>query len=449
MRDVLVTLIVFGSLPYIFKKPWFGMVMWIWISVMNPHSQGWGFARTYPFAAIIAAVTVLSVVVSKERKKLPLTAVTVTFILFALWMSVTAIFAIHPDQVADQWIKVYKIFGMTLVVLMLLTERKHIEWMIWTVVVSIGYYGVKGGIFTIRSGGSDRVWGPEGTFIDGNNEVALAFVMTIPLMWFLRSITPNKWVRHGLLVSMLLLALAALGSYSRGAALAIGAMTFFFWIKSREKAMLGVVIAIAVPALLLFMPSKWHDRIDTIETYQEDSSAMGRINAWHMAFNLAVDRPVGGGFQIYDPYVFQRYAPNPDDIHAAHSIYFQVLGEHGFIGLFLYLLLGVLTWRTGTWVIRRTKLHPELRWAQDLATMTQVSLLGFAVGGAFLSLAYFDVPYYLMTGLVALRIVVERELKVLRQRSAAALDAGPAPELQTAPALAARSQASPQAWRIQ
>jgi len=196
MRDVLVTLIVLGSLPYIFKKPWFGMVMWIWISVMNPHSQGWGFARTAPFAAMIAAVTMLSIVFSKEKYKLPLTPVTITFLLFTFWMGVTSVFAIHPDQVSEQWIKVYKIFLMTLVVLVLTTEKKHIMWLVWTVVVSIGFYGVKGGIFTIQSGGNDRVWGPVGTFIHGNNEVALAFVMTIPLMWFLRSITVNKWGRR-------------------------------------------------------------------------------------------------------------------------------------------------------------------------------------------------------------------------------------------------------------
>jgi probable O-glycosylation ligase (exosortase A-associated) len=414
MRDILVTLIVFGSLPYIFKKPWIGMVMWIWISVMNPHSQGWGFARTYPFAALIAATTVLSMVASKQKFRLPMTPVTITFIVFALWMSVTAIFALHFDQVGEQWNKVYKIFGMTLVVLMLITERKHLEWMIWTVVVSIGYYGVKGGLFTIRSGGNERVWGPAGTFIEGNNEVALAFVMAIPLMLFLRTLTRNKWGRMALVAAMLLCALSALGSYSRGAALAIGAMAFFLWLKSREKAMLGALMVVAIPALLLFMPSKWFDRIDTINTYQEDSSAMGRINAWHMAFNLASDRPlVGGGFQIYDAQTFMRYAPDPYDIHAAHSIYFQVLGEHGFVGLFLYLLLGILIWRTGSWVVRKTKPHPQLRWAEDMATMTQVSLLGFAVGGAFLSLAYFDVPYYLMCGLVALRLVVERELKAL------------------------------------
>lgn len=415
MRDLFVVLAVFGSLPYILKKPWFGMVMWIWISVMNPHSQGWGFARTFPFAAIIAVTCMLSLLISKEKRKLPITPVTVTFLLLMFWMGVTSLFAIHPDQVFDMWNRVYKIFGMTMVVLMLTTERKHIEWLVWTVAGSIAFYGVKGGIFTIATGGTLRVWGPASTFIEGNNELALALVMTIPLLWFLRSQLNHKWGRRALLATILLCALAALGSYSRGAALAIAAMTLFFWLKAREKLVLGVLIAIAAPALVLFMPSQWHERIDTISTYEEDSSAMGRINAWQMAFNLANDRPlVGGGFSIYDEYVFARYAPIPEDIHAAHSIYFQILGEHGWVGLILYLLLAMFTWRTATWIIKHTKLIPDLHWARDLATMTQVGLLGFAVGGAFLSLAYFDVPYYLMVELVALRIVVERELKLLR-----------------------------------
>ena len=411
MRDILVTLIVFGTLPLIYKRPYWGAVLWIWISVMNPHAQGWGFARTFPFAAIIAVVTVLSLVVSKGDKKLPMVPAIVTFIVFLAWMSLTSVFAIHPDQVFDQWNKVAKIFGMTLVVMMLLKERKHVELVVWSIVISIGYYGVKGGIFTIRSGGNDRVWGPAGTFIDGNNEVALAFVMVIPLMFYLMKNTRNKWGRYAFMASIGLCALASLGSYSRGALLAIAAMGAFFWIKSKEKLAIGLALILIVPMLLLVMPAQWHERMDTIKEYKEDSSAMGRVNAWYMATNLALDRPLGGGFQIYDGGVFARYAPVPEDVHAAHSIYFQVLGEHGFIGLFLYLAIGVLTWRNGSWVIKNAKLDPELKWASDIATMFQVSLLGFAVGGAFLSLAYFDVPYYVMTAMIATRLVVERQLK--------------------------------------
>lgn len=411
MRDIFVTVVVFLALPMIFKKPYWGAVLWIWISVMNPHAQGWGFARSFPFAAIIAAVTVGSLVIYKGDKKLPVTPVVVTFILFAVFMSLTCLTAIHPDQVYPQWIKVIKIMAMTLVVLMVLKERLHIEAAIWAVVISIGYYGVKGGFFTIRSGGNDRVWGPSGTFIDGNNEVALAFVMVIPLMYYLMRTFKNRWIRYAFMASMGLCALSALGSYSRGALLALVGMGAFLWLKSKEKLAMGLALVLLVPVLLVAMPDKWFERMNTVKTYQDDASAMGRVNAWYMAFNLAKDRPMGGGFQIYDRQVFAMYAPVPEDVHAAHSIYFQILGEHGFPGLALYLLLGFLTWRSAAWIIKNSRGDPEHAWAADMAMMIQVSLIGFAVGGAFLSLAYFDVPYYLMVAIVAARVIIERDMK--------------------------------------
>ena len=423
MRDLLVTLLVFGSLPYIFKRPQFGVVMWIWISVMNPHSQGWGFARTFPFAAVIAATIVVAMVLNKDKFRLPAHPVTWVFLAFMGWMSVTALFSIHGvDVVGPQWIKVYKIFGMTAVVMMLVRTRQEIEWLVWTVVVSLGFYGVKGGIFTLRSGGNFRVWGPEGTFIDGNNEVALALVVVIPLMYYLIGNMRSRAAKGALLAAILLCALASLGSYSRGAALAIGAMTVVLWLKSQNKAPLGLLLALAVPLLVLLMPSQWHERIDTINTYQEDSSAMGRINAWRMAFNLANDRLLGGGFEIYDGEVFARYAPVPLDVHAAHSIYFQVLGEHGWIGLALYVTLGVMVWRAGAAIVRQAAGVAELRWAVRLATMLQVSLVGFAVGGAFLSLAYFDVPYLIMAAMVATRMIVARQAKAQRPLAAPRAD---------------------------
>ncbi len=435
MRDIFVTLLVAGSLPYIFRHPWFGSVMWVWISVMNLHSQGWGFARSMPFAAIIAGTVILSMVFNKEKFRLPSGPVTVLFLTFMVWMGVTSVFALHADQVSTQWIKVYKIFGMTAVVMMLLKSRRDIEALIWTILVSLGFYGVKGGIFTIRSGGNERVWGPTGTFIDGNNELALALVMVIPIIYYCFLITKDKRGRIALMAAGFLCALSALGSYSRGAALAIGVMGIFLWLKSKNKAALGVLMAMAVPVLLLFMPDKWYDRIDTIQSYEEDASALGRLNAWRMAYNLALDRPlVGGGFEIYDPITFLMYAPIPEDVHAAHSIYFQVLGEHGFVGLALYLALGFMTWRTGSAIIKAAKGHEDLKWAADLATMLQVSLLGFAAGGAFLSLAYFDVPYYVMAAMVATRVLIDREVAARKPppRGRAPLAPPPSPEPNTA-----------------
>ena len=411
MRDILITIIILGSLPFILKSPAIGGLMWVWVSVMNPHTQAWGFATHLPFAFIIAIATMLSLVMTREPKSLPLTPVSVLLLLFVAWMNVTALFALLPDSSWVQWNKVMKIMLMSFVIMMVIRTRRDIARLIWVLVGSIGYYGVKGGIFTIRSGGTERVWGPEETFIGDNNSLALALIITIPLMYYLQQNSDRRWLRHGLSAAMLLSALAALGSYSRGALLAIAAMVLFMWLKSGRKLVLGALLGLVTPLLLAFMPERWAERMDTINTYEEDSSAMGRLNAWRMAWNLARDRFPGGGFDVSDGAIFARYAPNPMDVHAAHSIYFQALGEHGFVGLLIYLALGIATWRTASAIIRLTRGKAELRWAHGLATMSQASLIGFAVGGAFPSLLYFDMPYYLMAALIATRIVVERALR--------------------------------------
>ncbi|ATD61344.1 putative O-glycosylation ligase, exosortase A system-associated [Janthinobacterium svalbardensis] len=422
MRDILITIIILGSLPFILKSPAIGGLMWVWVSVMNPHTQAWGFATHLPFAFIIAIATMLSLVMTREPKSLPLTPVSVLLLLFVGWMNVTAPFALLPEASWVQWNKVMKIMLMSFVIMMVIRTRRDIVRLVWVLVGSIGYYGVKGGIFTIRSGGTERVWGPEDTFIGDNNALALALIITIPLMYYLQQNTQKhrRWLRHGLTAAMLLSALAALGSYSRGGLLAIAAMGLFMWLKSERKLVLGALLGAVAPLLLAFMPERWAERMDTINTYQDDVSAMGRLNAWRMAWNLARDRFPGGGFDVSDAGIFARYAPNPMDVHAAHSIYFQALGEHGFVGLIIYLALGVATWRTAGAIIRRTRGQAELRWAHGLATMSQASLIGFAVGGAFLSLLYFDMPYYLMAVLIATRVIVERQAPAPTSRQARA-----------------------------
>jgi len=408
MRDILITLIVFASLPLILKNPVNGVLMWIWISVMNPHTQGWGFATTFPFAQIIAVVTIFSVVTSNAPKTLPASGVTFALLAMVLWMNVTTLFAIFPAASLLQLGKVMKIMLMSLVTMVVIRRREDVHRMIWVLALSLAFYGVKGGIFTVREGGNFRVWGPTGTFIGGNNEIALALIIAIPLMRYLQQSSEQRWIKHGWTVAMLLSAMAALGSYSRGALLAIGAMLALMWLKSQKKMLGALLIALMAPLALLFMPERWTERMDSIADYQADNSAMGRINAWNMAYNLARDRFFGGGFEIAEPSVFYQYAPNPADVHAAHSIYFQALGEHGFVGLGLYLLLGGLTWHSAARVVRNCRGRPDLQWASNLAKMIQASLIGFAVGGAFLSLLYFDVPYYLMAAVVAMRALTER-----------------------------------------
>lgn len=396
MRDILITGIVFGALILVLKHPHYGIYLWDWLSYMNPHKQAWGFSQTMPFALITAVVTLLAYLSSKEPKRIPWSPEIILLFMFLAWVTFTSFFALYPQFAWEQWDKVWKIQFMTLVTTLMLTNRQRLVGLIWIIALSLGFYGIKGGIFTILQGGVYRVQGPAGTFIGGNNEMGLALIMTVPLIRYLHLQEKRHWMKFGLAGAMVLTGLAAIGSQSRGALLAAAVMGLFLWFKSRDKIMTAIYLGFAVGLVLAIMPQEWYERMNTISTYQEDGSAMGRINAWHTAFNLAKDRITGGGFEAFQWPTFRQYAPDPDNVHDVHSIYFEVMGEHGFIGLSIWLLLGLFAWRTGNKVIKACKKDSERKWASDLAAMTQVSMVGYAAGGAFLGLAYFDYYYSLV-----------------------------------------------------
>lgn len=400
MRDILVTAIIFGLLPFAFKRPWIGIMLWTWLAYMNPHRQAWGFAYDFPFAYIVAVVTITAFFLSTEKKEMIWTRETVLLLIFVGWMLLTTFFAFYPQLAWLQWNKVWKIQLMIFLIIMIIKERKQLDLMIWVIAVSLGYYGFKGGIFTIVHGGQFRVQGPSGTFFEGNNEMALVLVMTIPLIRYLHLQAKRQWVRWGLATVMVMTGVAAIGSQSRGGLLAMLAMGLFLWFKSRHKFMTGLYMTVAIAIMAAVMPQEWYDRMNTIKTYQEDPSALGRINAWHTAFNVAKDRITGGGFEMFQPPTFSRYAPEPFRVHDVHSIYFEQIGEQGFPGLAMFMMLGLFAWLRAGQIIKECKNDPDRKWAADLASMVQVSLIGYGVGGAFLGLSYFDLPYHLIAILV-------------------------------------------------
>jgi probable O-glycosylation ligase (exosortase A-associated) len=396
MRDIFVTAVIFGLLPFVFKRPWVGILLWSWLGYMSPHRLTWGFAYNLPFSMIVGLVTIVAFVASKEKKDMPWTRETIVLLIFIGWMLFTTFFAFYPDLAWFQWNKVWKIQLMVFLTALIITDRQKLHWLVWVIVLSFGFYGVKGGIFTIINGGAYRVQGPAETFIQGNNEMALALVMTIPLIRYLHLQETRKWIKTGLASAMVLTGVAAIGSQSRGGLVAMVAMGLFLWLKSRNKFVTGIYMAIAVAIMASVMPQAWYDRMNTIKTYQQDQSAEGRINAWHVAFNVAKDRITGGGFEMFKPPTFRQYAPDPWNVHDVHSIYFEQMGEHGFIGFGLFMLLGLLAWIRAQQIIKRCKNDPDRKWASDLAAMIQVSLIGYAAGGAFLGMSYFDLPYHLM-----------------------------------------------------
>ena len=408
MRDIAVTMAVFGSLPFILWRPWLGILVWTWLGFMNPHRLAWGFSTTLPFAMIVAVTTMLAMLMSREDKKLVWTREIGLMMVFLAWMFITTLNAMYPELAWEQLSKVAKIFLMIFVAAILINNAERLKALVMVIALSIGFYGVKGGIFTATTGGGYAVRGPGGTFIDGNNEIGLALAMTIPLLYYFSRHAKPMYLRPGFLAATGLTAIAALGTQSRGALLGMGAMTAFLWLKSRSKFTTAIVIAVALFIALPLMPEEWYTRMSTIQSYDQDASALGRINAWTMAFNLALHQITGGGFECFQEATFLIYAPDPSNVHDSHSIFFQVMGHHGFIGFAMFLLLICFTWFTASSVIRVAKRDTATIWLRDLMAMVQVSLVAYLTAGAFLGLAYFDYFYNLSLIVAVARVIVIR-----------------------------------------
>lgn len=410
MRDLLLTLILVGLLPVGFKKPFIGALMFAFISLANPHRMMWGFAYSMPWAMAYAGVTIVGLLATQERQLGDSIKRYAPVLLYLAWMGVTSIFALEPEDARARWIEVAKVHLMCLVTLSLLTDWERVKQLVWVSVCSIGFYGLKGGVFTIATGGEDLVWGPVASAIQDNNHLAVGLVMMLPMMYWLYTDAKKPWLRGLILFSALMSAVSIFGSHSRSAFLGIAAMSFFLLMKSQHKFAVGIVTVLTAIGLASFMPQEYWDRMNTIKTYDEDASAMGRINSWTAGFNVANSRITGAGFEWYTPRNFARYAPDPEAVHSSHSIYFQALGEHGWIGLAIFLAIWAYVWLTCRRIIRANRNESSEEGSSQalLARMIQVSLIGFGVGGAFVNIGNWDMAYYLALMALATSRVQQR-----------------------------------------
>lgn len=410
MRDLTFTMLMVPLLGLAGAQPFVGVLLWSWISFMNPHQLLWGFASAQPWAAMVFVVTVFGCFVAREPRRLPVNAVTVLIVLLLIGITLTSLTALGPDeQVWSKWDRTFKTLLGLLLTAALLDSRRRVHALIWLIVISLGYFGVKGGIFTLVTGGGFIVLGPPNSMISDRNHLATGLLVSLPLMNYLRLQSRHLAVRHGLVFAMATTLFAVVGSQSRGALVALVATGAVLWTRSRGKVLSGGVIALAGAAAILFMPDTWVERMETIRAYEQDGSAMGRLTIWEASVRIALMRPlVGGGFRaMYEQSIVNMVMPQVG-ARAAHSIWFETLGEHGFVvfGIWLGLLVagGICSLR----IARRTRDRPELRWAYDLARMSQVAMVAYMSGGSFLSLSYWDCFWTLIVALAAVQGLVRQ-----------------------------------------
>lgn len=408
MRDILLTLLILGILPVAVVRPWIGILAWVWFGLMNPHMLTWGFARGIPWAQLIAIATLLGVLLSRDRKPLPRLAQ--VYLLASLWLVFLAstMFAIMPDRAWEQLEKVSKIFLFIFLSMMFFQDRKRLRYLFLVIAFSIAFYGIKGGIFALATGGVFKVYGPGSGFFSSNNSIGLALNTILPILFFLAREETNRLKRLGFRVSFWLCAIAVLFTYSRGAFLGLIVVMGMLYFKSRR-----VLLAIAGFALLYvvvspYLPEQWTSRMATIETHQ-DTSAQNRLIAMEVAWKVAKDRPfLGAGFWgLANQLTYAQYGYNQST--SAHNIYLDVLADHGFTGLIIYVsLFGSCLWALFRLKWRAAR-NPAQVWVVNWCLMLQASLITYLGNGMFQSAAYADLPFQLAACVVVLRVVAAQE----------------------------------------
>jgi probable O-glycosylation ligase (exosortase A-associated) len=376
-----------------FLMPQVGLYLWGWLDYMQPHREVYGFASDLQLNLIVACATIIGLFVSKERKFPDFSWPTLWLALLTAWVFVSHLFSLEPQQSWQYTDRAWRVYLFIFLILIIAHSRIRMHALLWILGISIAYYSLKGGIFTILTGGQARVWGPPTTMIGDNNHLAIATAAVIPILNYLRLQSRNLYVRFGVCAVLFFSVISIIGSLSRGGFIALMVCAAFFWWRSRHKGLLALAAAVVIiPAAIYFLPQNWTERIQTIEEIDTDSSFQGRIDAWKNNIDVALENPLtGAGLRVpYLDYVMVNYQSESRETRAAHSMYFEILGGTGFVGFFFFAMYMGSGWFTLSKVRKRTYGIREWQWAHDLATMSQVSLAAFFVGAASVSMEFWS-----------------------------------------------------------
>ncbi len=392
MRDIILLGFIGVCLTAALRYPYAGLLTWAWFTLMTPHQLAYG-VYDIPLNTIIAGVTVGAYVISGEIAKFRFDVITVLIILLAGWLTVSQGFSLDPQNSAVYFDRFIKTLLFVLLCAQMTSSKLRFHALVWTLVASIGFFAAKGALFTLVTLGQYRVQGLEQTVLEDNNHFGIAAATILPLILYLRSQSESPWLRAGLIGLFCLTIIAVIGTHSRGAFLALVTFGAFFWYRSQRKFMILAGLMLILAPTIVFMPAKWTERMTTITEAGQDASFQGRVDAWVINYKLAKTNPVtGAGLRnSYEHDVAASVDPErAERAKAAHSIYFEILGGAGFVGLIIYLALLAsalaISWR----IYLSGRKSDATPWKWSFAYYAQISLTVFAVGGASTSMEMWD-----------------------------------------------------------
>jgi probable O-glycosylation ligase (exosortase A-associated) len=407
VRDWIVLFIVAATIPLAFYRPYFGLLGFSWLAYMRPQDLSWGLADSMPLSKYLALAIFASLAIRGKINIFRPSRVTFAMLGLWLWLLITCFMSQSHDIAFAKFQEITKIFLVAFMTVAVIADSRRYLISISVIAVSLGLLGLKYGLYGLLRGGVQFHKGVGG-MIGDNNDFALALNMTVPMLLFAATQLPKKWMRLGCAALVPLTLITIIYTNSRGGFLSLCAVTGYLILHSRRKfvTLAGVAVVVAVGSF--FVPPEFYERMGTIASHN-DSSSVGRLNAWAAAWEMSKDYPIFGVGLDNFLHMFTLYAPDPDDVHVAHNTYFQMLAETGFVGLGIYVaLLGTTFWTL--WGTRRRAKKFGIEWAVAGSKCLEASLVAFVVGATFLNRAHFDLTYHVLVLSVCLERISNHEI---------------------------------------
>jgi probable O-glycosylation ligase (exosortase A-associated) len=422
MRDVLIFGLVLTACLFAIRKPFVGMLSYVALGLIGPHSFAWGFARTLPMAQMVVVSTFLGLIMFPPKVSLPKGREVGTLAALFFLFCVSTLFAVAQEQATTKLLEVSKMYLMVLVIMVLVQTKDDLWWFLRVVALCLGFLGLKGGIWSILTGGQHHVYGPEETFLYANNAIGLALAMNLPVLFYLYKVETRKWLKLLFLTMFICSYPAIICTFSRGAWLGASAVTIMICWYTRYRIvtlMSGGLMAIILGVSLLtfdLVPDRVQQRFDQFVNYKEESSAQSRFWSWEFCRRVGFAKPLtGAGFNYYSRDMYAQYYPEFIDQYtgetfwSCHSMWFTVLGEQGMLGMALWLtLLGSIIFG-----LKRMLKSPVVRNEKVLYSFVRMFMGVFwvyMIVGTFLDVAYFEFFFQMVAAFICLKAIV-RELQ--------------------------------------
>lgn len=436
MRDLMFAMLMLLAIPLAIARPINAYYLWGWTAVLIPTSFFYGFMVNARLNLFFAILTLALVALGRVKwKDYQPNRVTWLYLLFLAHATMAFLLGYegNPDN-ARYYEFLAKIMVFCLLMPLFINSRLRMHVMLLVIVLGLGIHGVLNGLKTLASAGGHNMTGPEGTMIFDRNHLSTALALLLPIIFYLYTYTESKLFRLGFIGAFAAVALAIMGGGSRGGFVALAVVSIWLIMTSRHRFRTLLFVSVLGFAFYYFGAGLWADRLSTIQEANEDASFMGRVVAWKVSSAIALNHPVfGGGFHaVQVQYVWDMFKTQPSllgflnlpapefSAKAAHSVYFEVMGDMGFVGLILFLTILLQSIHSRFAIKRMVKQLGGTRhlWARDLADMLMLSVIAYMAGGAAVSLGYFEVIYTVIMLMELLRLHVAREVNAHTRRLA-------------------------------